>query len=62
MAKEAAATKIRAKTYANKHGKAEDRQNMVQITMSIEDAKSIAESDKATRAELLKSIKALFKK
>jgi hypothetical protein len=52
---------IQGKTYANKHGKAEGRQNKVQITMDIEDAEGIASGDKALRAELSKAIKSVAK-
>lgn len=44
---------MRAKMYANRHGKAQGVKNNLQIAMSVEEADAIAEGNKSKLNELL---------
>lgn len=48
---------MRAKLYANRHGKAEGRQNKLQLSMDREEAESIANGERDALKTVVASIK-----
>lgn len=53
---------IQAKSYANKAGKAEGKDNRIQISMGVDEAKSLAKGDKALLDELKAAVAGAVKK